>query len=38
MNETWRFITIIALLIVVGALLPFVVEASGIPVNIPELN
>ena len=38
MNETWRFITIVALLVVVGALLPLVVEASGLPVAVPALN
>lgn len=29
MNETWRFIIVVALLVIVGSLLPFVVEAAG---------
>jgi hypothetical protein len=36
MNETWRFIIVVALLVVVGSLLPFVVEAASqsIPIAI----
>jgi hypothetical protein len=29
MNETWRFIAVVALLVVVGWLLPLVVVAAG---------
>lgn len=29
MIETWRFVVVVALLVVVGSLLPFVVEAAG---------
>lgn len=28
MNETWRFMVVVALLVVVGGLLPFVVDAA----------
>ncbi len=29
MNETWRFIAVVILLIAIGALLPLAVEAAG---------
>jgi hypothetical protein len=28
MNDTWRYITVVALLVVVGALLPLVADAG----------
>jgi len=34
MNETWRFIIVVALLVVVGSLLPFVVEAAGLSIPV----
>ena len=35
MNETWRFIVVVALLIVVGTLLPLAVEAAGSSIAVP---
>lgn len=35
MNETWRFITVITLLIAVGVLLPFAAEAAGLLIAVP---
>lgn len=32
MNETWRFIVVITLLVAVGVLLPFAAEAAGPPI------
>jgi hypothetical protein len=29
MNETWRFIIVVALLVVIGSLLPFVADAAA---------
>jgi hypothetical protein len=37
MNDTWRFITVVALLVVVGALLPLVADAAGVLTPVPEL-
>lgn len=34
MNDTWRFVTVVILLVAVGALLPLVAEAAGLHVVI----
>jgi hypothetical protein len=34
MNDTWRFITVVVLLVVVGALLPLVADAAGVLVRL----
>jgi len=34
MNETWRFIFVVALLVFIGSLLPFVVEAAGLSIPV----
>jgi hypothetical protein len=30
MNDTWRFVTVVILLVAIGALLPLVVEAAAL--------
>jgi hypothetical protein len=37
MNDTWRFITVVVLLVVVGALLPLVADAAGTLVLVPAM-
>ncbi len=36
MTDTWRFIVVVALLVVVGALLPLAVEAAVVFVPVPH--
>jgi len=33
-NETWRFITVIMLIVVIGSLLPFAVDAAALELAI----
>lgn len=37
MNDTWRFIIVMTLIFVLGALLPFAVDAAGVHILIPSV-